>query len=65
MVKKYSGDLDDIKNPLVPNNETVDKDGTIDTVDKKVNQNRMWWKKPSLLLFQKNNFGTKPDKLNQ
>ena len=46
MVKKYSGDLDDIKNPLVPNNETVDKDGTIETVDKKVNQNRMWWKKP-------------------
>ena len=33
-VKKLSGDLDDIKNPLVTTIDTVYKDGTIDRVDK-------------------------------
>ena len=52
-VKKASGYLDDIEKPLVTNTDTVDKEGTIDTVDKKGNQNLMWWRNPSLLLFQK------------
>ena len=34
-VKKSSGDLDDIKKPLVNTIGTVDKEGTIDMVDKK------------------------------
>ena len=34
-VKKASGDLDDIKNMLVTTIDTVDKEGTIYTVDKK------------------------------
>ena len=34
-VKKAIRDLDNIKNPLVTNFDTVDKEGPIDTVDKK------------------------------
>ena len=33
-VKKESGFLDDIKNPLIATTDTVDKGGTIDTVYK-------------------------------
>ena len=43
-VKKASGDLDYIENTLVT---------TIDTVGKNENQNKMWWGKPKLVLFQK------------
>ena len=34
-VKKTSGDLDDIKKPLVTTIDTVVKEGTTDTVEKK------------------------------
>ena len=36
-VKKSSGYLDDIRKPMVTTIDMVDKEGTIDTVDKKVN----------------------------
>ena len=53
-VKKASENLYDIKIPSVTTIGMVDKEGTIQTVDKKGNQDLMWWRKSSLLLFQKN-----------
>ena len=53
-VRKASEDLDDIKKALVTTIDTVVKEVTTDTVDKKGNQNLMWWEKLSLLLFHKN-----------
>ena len=50
-VKKALRDLDDIKKPLVTNFDTVDREGPIDTVDKKVYKNLMRWTKPSILQF--------------
>ena len=51
-VRKSSGDLDDMKKALVTNIDTVVKEVTTDMVDKKVEQNLMWRRNPSLLLFQ-------------
>ena len=45
VIKKASWDLYDIRNPLVTNIETVKKEGTINTADKKGNQNLTWWRK--------------------
>ena len=52
MVRKASGDLDYTKKALVTTTDTVFKEGTTDTVDKKGKQNLMWWINPPLLLFQ-------------
>ena len=41
--------MGDIENPLLT---------TIDTVDKKGKSKKMWWRKPTLLLFQKKNIDT-------
>ena len=50
-VGKASGDSDDIKKALVNTIDTFVKEGTNDTFDKK-GQKLMWWKKPSIILFQ-------------
>ena len=45
-LQKSSENLDDIEKLLIT---------TIDTVEKKGNQNKMWWRNPTLLLFKKKN----------
>ena len=48
-VEKESGDLDDTKEPLVTNIDTVYKEGK---------SRKMWLKKPTHLICQKNNIDT-------
>ena len=47
-----SGDLDHTKMSLVPTTDTVVKEGNNDKVDKEEKSNKMFWRKPSLLVFQ-------------
>ena len=51
-IKKSSGNLDDTEKPLVTTIDTVDKEGNIDTAEKKGNKNLMSWRKPSFIQFQ-------------
>ena len=53
-VRKTSGDLDHTKQALVTTTNTVVKEQNTEKLKKKGDQNLMLWRKPSLLLFQKN-----------
>ena len=61
-VRKISGYLDDTKQAFVTTTDTVTKEEILTWLTKKVNQNKMLWKKPSLLLFKKIDTVNKTDK---
>ena len=51
-VENSSGDLDYSKKALVATTDTIVKEGNTYMVDNKKEKNLMWWRNPSLLLFQ-------------